>query len=101
MRIEERELLENGEQRRSVKLLPAELVKEAARFLVKFRRTAVTRAKLAQVQKWLKDNGPTSNLAHCRGAGKTNDPFLFSLNLCTQVLCLCFTASNEVGKVAS
>jgi hypothetical protein len=51
-------------------LIPAELVREAARFLNTRLRTNVTRGKLAQVRKWLKDNPPGSKMDHNRGLGK-------------------------------
>lgn len=51
-------------------LIPAELVREAARFLNTRLRTNVTRAKLAQVRKWLKENPAGSKMDHNRGMGK-------------------------------
>jgi hypothetical protein len=51
-------------------LIPAELLREAAHFLNTRLRTHVTRGKLNQVRKWLKDNPPGGKFDHNRGLGK-------------------------------
>ena len=50
-------------------LIPVELAREAAHFLNARLRTNVTRAKLAQVRKWLKENPPGCKLDHNRVLG--------------------------------
>lgn len=53
-------------------LIPAELVREAARFLNTRLRTPVTRGKLAQVRKWLKENPAGSKFDHPKGLGQSS-----------------------------